>query len=145
MSTINQAVKAMDVVVDWVMHPGFNIRGFNVTNDATARTKGSTLMGMVCYSADNGATWKVLAAADNLAAANVKLGVLVPDRLLVADVAGAAVMPGMKVLSHGPARVNKKGLNVNGAVAATVYSLLERGDIQVLESETGAAYSPTFA
>lgn len=143
--TINQVVKSIDAVVDWLAHNGFNIRAIaSVTNDTTVRAEGSTLMGMVLYSADNGATWKVIASGDNLAAAGLQLAIAVPDKLLTAQVASGGAITNIQALRIGPARVNKAGLNVNGAVAATVYAQLEKQSIQVVDSQSGALYAPTF-
>lgn len=137
--TINsQAV--LDDVVDWVVHADYCQRVISVTAPA-AITKGTSLVGYVVYSANSGSTWKIIEAADNLAAANVMLAVLIPSLKVVADVAAAGTITGLKAIYRGPCRIHKAGLVVGAANLANVVAQLVKQGIQVLD-ESGLAYNP---
>jgi|694.fasta_scaffold34928_9 hypothetical protein len=143
MTTHTQNPRLHDVV-DWLVHEGFNIRAASVTNAVAARVVGDSLMGQVAYSSDGGATWKILATGDNLAAANVRLAVLIPTRAVTAAIGSSDVMANVRLIHRGPGRIHKKGLVLNaGVVAATVYTILENQNLQVVD-ETGALFSNTF-
>lgn len=134
----------LDDVIDWVVHPDYCQRVVTIANNTAIIPRGTSLVGRVAYSADGGTTWKMLVSGDNLAAANVVLAVLVPHLKLVADVAIAGNLVGIKVLFRGPARIHKNGLVLAaGVVEATVLSLLIKQGLQIL-TETGLEYNPAL-
>lgn len=141
--TINSK-STIDDVLDWLVHPGFCQRAVTLTNDTAAKAVGDSLMGVLAYST-NGTSWKILVAADNLAAVGAKLAILIPDKKLKAAFAAGVAMGKYMAITHGSARVHKAGIVIPaGVTAATVYTMLEAQNIQVLE-DTGLAYVPVGA
>lgn len=134
----------LDDVIDWLVHPDYCQKVITVANNTTVIARGTSLVGKVAYSADSGATWKMLVSGDNLAAANVVLALLVPHMKVVADVATNGSLVGVKALVKGPARIHQKGLSLAASVVeATVLALLIKQGFQIL-TETGLEYNPAL-
>lgn len=137
--------KLVDDVLQWMIHPAFNLEKITLNNGDVALAAGATLVGKLALNT-SGTTWKILDDGDSITAASV-ICPIVDSRIIDSAKAGdaSAIATNCVILRRGPAIVHGDELEYDAdVVQATVKAAMLAQGIKLV-FETGLAFDPASA